>query len=229
MISQGASRAVAPPARKHNGPGKPWLERETALLIDAYEERWSSLKRGQLKAHQWEEVAGSVAAKLGLSRPSKSGTQCRHKIEKLRQRYRAELQRGGSSSRWTFFDRIDRMERGPLPISVRPPPPPSPPPRSGDGESVEVEEDQGRRRISRSGLREDEWAAREVAAAVRRFREGLARLQKRSLEMVIEMERDWTKMETRRTEMVIESQRRLVEVIAMAFSAKKKPRRSHRT
>ncbi|CAA6664386.1 unnamed protein product [Spirodela intermedia] len=206
MISQGASRAVTPPARKHNGPGKPWLERETALLIDAYEERWSSLKRGQLKAHQWEEVAGSVAAKLGLSRPSKSGTQCRHKIEKLRQRYRAELQRGGSSSRWTFFDRIDRMERGPLPISVRPPPPPSPLPRSGEGESVE-----------------------EVAAAVRRFREGLARLQKRSLEMVIEMERDWTKMETRRTEMVIESQRRLVEVIAMAFSAKKKPRRSHRT
>ena len=113
---------VTPPPRKHGGPGQPWLEQETAFLIDAYEERWYALKRGQLKAHQWEEVASGVGARLGLLRAPKSGTQCRHKIEKLRRRYRAERKRSGRS-RWPLFDRMERLEIGPSPISVRPPPP----------------------------------------------------------------------------------------------------------
>ncbi|KAK9281082.1 hypothetical protein L1049_003975 [Liquidambar formosana] len=108
----------------------PWSHQETTHLIQAYQEKWYSLKKGQLKASQWEEVAVTVAARCGYDEPSKTATQCRHKIEKLRKRYRTEKQRlgpgygyGSGSSRlssWQFFDLMDRMERGPLPISVRP-------------------------------------------------------------------------------------------------------------
>ncbi|KAI0494760.1 hypothetical protein KFK09_024903 [Dendrobium nobile] len=103
-------------------PGSTWSDLETTHLIDAYEEKWNSSKRGPLRAQQWEDVAVEVAGRCGLTRPSKSGTQCRHKIEKLRKRYRSERLRPVRSL-WPFFERIDRMERGPLPISGRLPPP----------------------------------------------------------------------------------------------------------
>ncbi|KAH7427717.1 hypothetical protein KP509_10G056800 [Ceratopteris richardii] len=53
---------------------------------------------------------------MGGSEPSKSSVQCRHKIEKLRKRYRQEKQieeqRGPRSSSWPFFEHMDAMERG---------------------------------------------------------------------------------------------------------------------
>lgn len=270
-----AGEAPPPPPRRQAGPGQPWLDAETAHLIDAYEEKWCALRRGQLRAHQWEEVAAGVAARLGLTRPSKTGTQCRHKIEKLRQRYRAERQHS-APSRWAFFDRMDRMERGPLPISVRPPPllPPLPTVESGKDEDVDEEDESPDRgagcsdddtageegekkgangntrsitgilleenwrypKISRRSVhgekgekREAEvWAVRELAAVVRRFREGFARLEKRRLELTMEMERDWMEMEAKRAEMVAESQRRLVGTIAgtFRFDSAKKPKKA---
>ncbi|GAB4841338.1 hypothetical protein Ancab_022065 [Ancistrocladus abbreviatus] len=98
----------------------PWTHEETTNLIRAYQEKWYSLKRGQLKASQWEEVAVTVAARCGFDIPSKSGTQCRHKIEKLRKRYRGEKQKPSPHS-WLYFDLMDQLERGPMPISVAPP------------------------------------------------------------------------------------------------------------
>lgn len=113
---------------------KPWTHEETLNLIRAYQEKWYSLKRGQLKASQWEEVAVAVAAFCGLDEPSKSATQCRHKIEKLRKRYRAEKQKPYPNS-WIYFNLMNQLERGPLPISAV-----APPPESDDSGS---EEDDG--------------------------------------------------------------------------------------
>ncbi|XP_071937516.1 uncharacterized protein [Coffea arabica] len=95
----------------------PWTHQETICLIQAYQEKWYSLKKGQLKASQWEEVSITVAARCGYDVPSKSATQCRHKIEKLRKRYRAERLKPYPNS-WQYFELMDRMERGPLPISA---------------------------------------------------------------------------------------------------------------
>uniref|UniRef100_A0A7N0T4T7 Myb-like domain-containing protein n=1 Tax=Kalanchoe fedtschenkoi TaxID=63787 RepID=A0A7N0T4T7_KALFE len=98
-----------------------WTPEETTSLIQAYQDKWYSLKRGQLKAHQWEEVAVTVAARCGYDEATKTSTQCRHKMEKLRKRFRAEKRKGGGrSSAWPFFGFMDRMERGPRPISARP-------------------------------------------------------------------------------------------------------------
>ncbi|XP_010685013.2 trihelix transcription factor ENAP1 [Beta vulgaris subsp. vulgaris] len=106
----------------------PWSHEETLNLIKAYQEKWYSLKRGQLKASQWEEVSVTVAARCGFDEPSKSGTQCRHKIEKLRKRYRAEKLKlapcyisSNFTHPWIYFSLMDHLERGPLPISAVPP------------------------------------------------------------------------------------------------------------
>lgn len=93
-----------------------WSELETVHLIGAYQEKWYLLKRGQLKARHWEEVANSVFLHGGGSEPSKSSVQCRHKLEKLRKKYRAEKkleeQRGPGSSSWPYFEHMDAMEHG---------------------------------------------------------------------------------------------------------------------
>ncbi|XP_072978683.1 uncharacterized protein [Typha angustifolia] len=138
----GPSPPPAPPRKPT--PGQPWSHLETVRLIDSYEERWYSLKRGQLKAQQWEEVAAEVAARCGFDSPSKTGTQCRHKIEKLRKRYRAERIRPVRSI-WPYFDRMDRMERGPLPISVRPPPQAAAAASSSDEEEDADDDDEDER------------------------------------------------------------------------------------
>ncbi|KAG8387330.1 hypothetical protein BUALT_Bualt02G0010200 [Buddleja alternifolia] len=97
----------------------PWTHQETLALIQAYQEKWYSLKKGQLKAFQWEEVAVTVAARCGFDEPSKTSTQCRHKIEKLRKRYRSELQKPYPNS-WQYFELMDRMEHGPTSFNARP-------------------------------------------------------------------------------------------------------------
>eukprot|EP00250_Pteridium_aquilinum_P030214 c40863_g1_i1 orf=266-1237(+) len=93
-----------------------WSELETIHLIAAYQEKWYLLKRGQLKARHWEEVANNVFLRGGSSEPSKSSVQCRHKVEKLRKKYREEKQleeqRGPGSSTWPYFEHMDAMEHG---------------------------------------------------------------------------------------------------------------------
>ncbi|GAU17366.1 hypothetical protein TSUD_232420 [Trifolium subterraneum] len=106
----------------------PWTHQETINLIRAYQEKWYSLKRGPLRGSQWEEVAVVVAARCGYdyNHPSKTALQCRHKMEKLRQRHRSEKHRltatssAVSSRSWQYFRLMDDLERGPLPISARP-------------------------------------------------------------------------------------------------------------
>ncbi|XP_065876596.1 trihelix transcription factor ENAP2 [Euphorbia lathyris] len=103
----------------------PWTHEETVHLIEAYQEKWYSLKRGQLKANQWEEVAVTVAARCGYdyNHPTKSVIQCRHKMEKLRKRFREEKRRMSFTGAcfWQYYDLMESLERGPMPISARPP------------------------------------------------------------------------------------------------------------
>ncbi|CAI9107430.1 OLC1v1006780C1 [Oldenlandia corymbosa var. corymbosa] len=111
-----ATRAPKSPSSKKNAP-LPWTHQETISLIQTYQEKWYSLKKGQLKANQWEDVAAAVAARCGYDSPSKTSTQCRHKIEKLRKRYRAERLKPYPNS-WQYYELMDHMERGPMPITA---------------------------------------------------------------------------------------------------------------
>ncbi|CAN6545119.1 unnamed protein product [Malus baccata var. baccata] len=119
-----ASVSASPTATAKKPHPLPWSQEETVQLIRAYQEKWYALRRGQLKSSQWEEVAVTVAARCGYEygEPSKSATQCRHKMEKLRQRHRAVKKRLGqrTKSGWPFFELMEQMERGPMPISAMP-------------------------------------------------------------------------------------------------------------
>ncbi|CAL1361631.1 unnamed protein product [Linum trigynum] len=122
--------APSPPPSFPNKKSQPipWTQQETLHLILSYQDKWYSSKRRHLKSHQWEEVAITVATRCGFdftSPEAKSGTQCRHKMEKLRSRYRVELHTASSAalgSNWPYFTLMDSMERGgpPAPISARP-------------------------------------------------------------------------------------------------------------
>ncbi|KAK7340432.1 hypothetical protein VNO77_21134 [Canavalia gladiata] len=115
-----SSRRLPPPC---------WTPEETAALIDAYRDKWYSLGRTNLKATHWQEVADAVTARCPNASPAaKTAVQCRHKMEKLRKRYRTEIQRlrslpvarFNSSSSWVHFKSMDSMEKGPSPPKPEP-------------------------------------------------------------------------------------------------------------
>ncbi|KAL3649309.1 hypothetical protein CASFOL_005712 [Castilleja foliolosa] len=115
---------LPPPASKPVSPPKkpaplPWTHPETLALIQAYQEKWYSVKRGPLKSFQWEEIAVTVAARCGFDEPSRTATQCRHKMEKLRKRYRSDMQKPHPNS-WPYFELMDQLERGPMSLIARP-------------------------------------------------------------------------------------------------------------
>ncbi|XP_057511929.1 uncharacterized protein LOC130794045 [Actinidia eriantha] len=103
------------PPRKFPAPC--WTQDETLALIDAYRDRWLALRRGYLRTADWDEVAEAVAMRCPAAGAAKTSAQCRHKMEKLRQRYRTEKQRslsfpGRFFSSWFFFDNMDSLGIG---------------------------------------------------------------------------------------------------------------------
>ncbi|GAV70698.1 Myb_DNA-bind_4 domain-containing protein [Cephalotus follicularis] len=262
----------------------PWTHRETINLIQAYQEKWYSLKRGQLKASQWEEVAANVSAKCGYDGSSsqssaKSALQCRHKMEKLRKRYRSEKQAGAtiSSTSWQYFHLMECLDRGPLPISSRPmeyinEDDDDDDDGDNDNDDVdnEIEDDEddsfiksrsinyilrrptfvnrfssgimrgggGGGMVKRARIaveeevvigREEEEEERErvrgrrvgmeLAAEIRGFAERFVGMEKNKIEMIKEMERCRMEMEDKRIKMIMDSQRKIVDMIDMAFGS----------
>ncbi|XP_022732205.1 uncharacterized protein LOC111286477 [Durio zibethinus] len=99
-----ATRRVPPPC---------WSKEETMALIGAYKDRWFALRPGNLKASDWDAVSATLSFAIDTG-TTKSSVQCRHKIEKLRKRYRAEKQRslknpGKFYSSWDLFPLLDSM------------------------------------------------------------------------------------------------------------------------
>jgi hypothetical protein len=315
------SRRLPPPC---------WSHDETVALIDSYREKWYSLRRGNLKATHWQEVADSVARRCSAAAPAKTAVQCRHKMEKLRKRYRTELQRARSmpvsrfASSWVHFKRMDAMEKGPTstPSSV------SASKRrestienasdSDYGNEIELEDDEneedqdlyeefknggsnmrhmsklyrnngigggggagsggfririptgvsiaqpgskfygGNKYNSNSspspnpipssssagnfgarGLRECNSARQgsgkrerdpvtEMVSAIKVLGDGFVRMEQMKMEMAREIEAMRMEMEMKRTEMILESQQRIVEAFAKAFSEKSKKKKAKR-
>ncbi|KAL6964932.1 hypothetical protein U1Q18_035987 [Sarracenia purpurea var. burkii] len=294
--SSAASRRLPPPC---------WSHDETVALIDSYRDKWYSLRRGNLRATHWQEVADNVAAVCPVSsgNPTKTSVQCRHKMEKLRKRYRAELQRALTtpkghrfSSSWVHFKRMDAMEKGSSaaaaedPISVSR--------HANDEENEDVEEDDeeededlyqsvkksfvdrssgngiGSRRAFRIripgrtlpgtkiqnkfdgrsypqfdyiqnpvstrvvrdgyslgfgkrgggggvGNKRERDPVAEIVAAIKALGDGFVRMERMKMEVAKEVENMRMEMEMKRTEMILESQQRIVEAFAKHSSEKR--------
>lgn len=65
----------------------------------------------------------------------------------------------------------------------------------------------------------------EVISAIKFFREGFERMEKMKIDMVKEIGQMQRQMETKRTEMILDSQQFMVETLAKVISEKKKKRR----
>ncbi|KAF3512579.1 hypothetical protein F2Q69_00003385 [Brassica cretica] len=89
-----------------------WSEKATAVLIDAWGERYMELSRGNLKQKHWREVAEIVSGMEDYGKTAKTDIQCKNRIDTVKKKYKQEKVRissGGGRSRWVFFDKLDRL------------------------------------------------------------------------------------------------------------------------
>lgn len=83
-----------------------WSEGATAVLIDAWGERYLELSRGNLKQKHWKEVAEIVSSREDYSKSSKTDIQCKNRIDTVKKKYKlekAKIASGGGPSGWPFF------------------------------------------------------------------------------------------------------------------------------
>ncbi|KAM1787544.1 hypothetical protein FF1_037653 [Malus domestica] len=90
-----------------------WTHDESHALISLYKDRWLALGRSNLKSADWDSVASSVNDQCPLVSPPKTAIQCRHKMEKLRRRFRTEKERAsthpGPAPFFSSFDLFQPM------------------------------------------------------------------------------------------------------------------------
>ncbi|KDP40659.1 hypothetical protein JCGZ_24658 [Jatropha curcas] len=99
---------------KTNGGGREdcWSEGATAVLIDAWGERYLELSRGNLKQKHWKEVADIVSSREDYSKAAKTDIQCKNRIDTVKKKYKlekAKIAAGGGPSKWPFFERLDQL------------------------------------------------------------------------------------------------------------------------
>ncbi|KAH0456256.1 hypothetical protein IEQ34_014163 [Dendrobium chrysotoxum] len=274
MASSPPSPAVAsPPAPPLSAPqptrrGLPppcWSHDETLALIESYRHKWHSLRCANLRAADWDEVAADLSRRSSLlpSATPKTSVQCRHKIEKLRKRFRSDRLRSLTlrphtppSSSWPFFPFMESLEQPPsaslsgspshsddadnsrpirrlvsngeglrftVPKAVRSK---KMNPSSGGGKLKGVFSDAGvkpameemRRRLERKRKEEMEaGTAGGMVAALRLVGDGFMRIEQVKLDMARETERIRMEMELKRTEMILDSQQRIVDAFVESF------------
>lgn len=92
-----------------------WSEGATAVLIDAWGERYLELSRGNLKQKHWKEVADVVSSRDDYGKAPKTDVQCKNRIDTVKKKYKQEKAKAvsaGSSappSRWPFYKRLDQL------------------------------------------------------------------------------------------------------------------------
>uniref|UniRef100_A0A7C8ZGF2 Myb/SANT-like DNA-binding domain-containing protein n=1 Tax=Opuntia streptacantha TaxID=393608 RepID=A0A7C8ZGF2_OPUST len=113
-IQQPSSR---PPSTASGGSGGGggredcWSEGATAVLIEAWGERYLELSKGNLKQKHWKEVADIVSSREDYTKPPKTDIQCKNRIDTVKKKYKIEKAKvaSGLPSRWPFFHRLDRL------------------------------------------------------------------------------------------------------------------------
>ncbi|KAF7843642.1 trihelix transcription factor ASIL2 [Senna tora] len=89
-----------------------WSEGATAVLIDAWGERYLELSRGNLKQKHWKEVADIVSSREDYGKTPKTDIQCKNRIDTVKKKYKLEKSKiavGAGPSKWPFYDRLDQL------------------------------------------------------------------------------------------------------------------------
>ncbi|GER28327.1 sequence-specific DNA binding transcription factors [Striga asiatica] len=90
-----------------------WSEEATAVLIDAWGERYLELSRGNLKQKHWKDVADAVGRREDLhNKTPKTDVQCKNRIDTVKKKYkleRAKISAGGPPSKWRFYHKLNEL------------------------------------------------------------------------------------------------------------------------
>lgn len=89
-----------------------WSEDATAVLIEAWGERYMELSRGNLKQKHWKEVADIVNSREDYRKTPKTDVQCKNRIDTVKKKYKLEKSKiaaGQGPSKWPFFDKLDQL------------------------------------------------------------------------------------------------------------------------
>lgn len=138
---------------------------------------------------------------------------------------------------------MELMESGPHPISVCPPVIPVRHPKAqveifdnedeGEDDDESEEEDMTRTKERMAWKHnnvdcndESVRAAKKLVSVVKRFAQGLNRIEKRKMDMMSELERDWMEMELKRQDMWMRSGNYLANKISSAFQSSKKAKKA---
>ncbi|TKY64228.1 Trihelix transcription factor ASIL2 [Spatholobus suberectus] len=106
---------IQQPAKGNGGGGGGredcWSEGATAVLIDAWGDRYLELSRGNLKQKHWKEVAEIVSGREDYTKAPKTDIQCKNRIDTVKKKYKSEKAKiaAGATSKWPFFDRLDQL------------------------------------------------------------------------------------------------------------------------
>ncbi|CAL1374761.1 unnamed protein product [Linum trigynum] len=84
-----------------------WSEGATDTLIEAWGDRYVSVKGGNLRQKDWKEVADEVnSRRSGGSK--KTDIQCKNRIDTLKKKYKVEKAKP-PPSKWQFYRRLDSL------------------------------------------------------------------------------------------------------------------------
>ncbi|MCL7028558.1 hypothetical protein MKW94_007070 [Papaver nudicaule] len=88
-----------------------WTEGATAVLIEAWGNRYLELSRGNLRQKDWKDVADSVNTyhiQQGNKKSLRSDIQCKNRIDTIKKKYKSEKSKP-NPSQWPFFSRLDSL------------------------------------------------------------------------------------------------------------------------
>ncbi|KAL2461950.1 Trihelix transcription factor ASIL2 [Abeliophyllum distichum] len=97
-----------------NGGGREdcWSEGATAVLIDAWGEKYLELSRGNIKQKHWKDVADIVTGREDYTKTPKTDVQCKNRIDTVKKKYKTEkakIAAGGAPSKWRFYQKMDEL------------------------------------------------------------------------------------------------------------------------
>ncbi|CAN0909774.1 Trihelix transcription factor ENAP2 [Linum grandiflorum] len=86
-----------------------WSEGATECLVEAWGDRYVSVKNGTLRQKDWKEVADAVNARRSAAgQPPRTDIQCKNRIDTLKKKYKVEKTKP-PPSKWQFFRRLDSL------------------------------------------------------------------------------------------------------------------------
>ncbi|XP_060205959.1 trihelix transcription factor ASIL2-like [Lycium barbarum] len=89
-----------------------WSEGATAVLIEAWGERYLELSRGNLKQKHWKDVADIVSSREDYRKTPKTDIQCKNRIDTVKKKYKLEkskIMAGQGPSKWPFYEKLDQL------------------------------------------------------------------------------------------------------------------------